>query len=98
MHTQSRCKPHVFPTSEGAPPAFQVMLKPTGALCNLDCQYCFYLPKQMLCHDSRSRMAETLLEDYTHQSTSLERLSSYNASMLDRVCGSSTPSRTTAPC
>ncbi len=25
-----------------------VMVKPTGALCNLDCTYCYYLSKQQL--------------------------------------------------
>ena len=25
-----------------------VMVKPTGALCNLDCAYCYYLSKQQL--------------------------------------------------
>jgi uncharacterized protein len=67
MHTQSTRNPHSFPTSEGAPPAFHVMLKPAGASCNLDCRYCFYLSKHVLYPDSRSRMAETLLEDYTRQ-------------------------------
>src|SRR4051812_26439354 len=26
-----------------APSAFHVMAKPTGAVCNLDCEYCFFL-------------------------------------------------------
>ena len=25
---------------------FQVMVKPIGAVCNLDCQYCYYLRKK----------------------------------------------------
>jgi len=28
------------------PPAFHVMLKPRGPICNLDCTYCFYLRKE----------------------------------------------------
>lgn len=28
------------------PPAFQVMLKPIGPVCNLNCTYCYYLEKQ----------------------------------------------------
>jgi uncharacterized protein len=43
------------------------MLKPRGAICNLDCEYCFYLAKEMLYPGSRSRMAENLLEEYTRQ-------------------------------
>ena len=31
-----------------APLAFHVMAKPTGAVCNLDCAYCFFLSKEML--------------------------------------------------
>jgi hypothetical protein len=27
-------------------PAFHVMAKPTGPICNLDCKYCFYLEKE----------------------------------------------------
>ena len=29
-------------TMQGAPLAFHVMAKPTGAICNLDCEYCFF--------------------------------------------------------
>ena len=31
-----------------ASPAFHVVAKPTGAVCNLDCKYCFYLDKESL--------------------------------------------------
>ncbi len=34
--------------SIGAPGAFHAMAKPTGAICNLDCEYCFFLSKEML--------------------------------------------------
>ena len=27
---------------------FHVMTKPTGAVCNLDCEYCFFLSKEQL--------------------------------------------------
>ncbi|MBL8993257.1 MAG: anaerobic sulfatase maturase [Spirochaetia bacterium] len=30
------------------PLAFHVMTKPSGAICNLDCKYCFYLEKEKL--------------------------------------------------
>jgi uncharacterized protein len=32
----------------GAPPAFHLLAKPTGATGNLDCAYCFFLSKEML--------------------------------------------------
>jgi uncharacterized protein len=51
----------------GAPPAFHVLVKPTGAICNLDCKYCFFLSKEMLYPGSRFRMAGDLLESYVRQ-------------------------------
>ena len=41
--------------STQAPPAFHLMAKPTGAVCNLDCSYCFFLSKEMLYPGSRFR-------------------------------------------
>jgi uncharacterized protein len=50
-----------------APPAFHILTKPTGAICNLDCKYCFFLSKEMLYPGSRFRMADDLLEAYIKQ-------------------------------
>ncbi|MCO6453553.1 MAG: anaerobic sulfatase maturase [Caldilineales bacterium] len=50
-----------------APPAFHLLAKPTGAICNLDCSYCFFLSKEMLYPGSRFRMADELLETYVRQ-------------------------------
>ncbi len=50
------------------PPAqFHLLAKPTGAQCNLDCDYCFFLSKEMLYPDSRFRMSEEQLEEYLRQ-------------------------------
>ena len=46
---------------------FHLLAKPTGATCNLDCKYCFFLSKEMLYPDSRSRMADNLLDTYIRQ-------------------------------
>ena len=54
-------------TMPTAPMAFHVMAKPTGATCNLDCEYCFFLSKEMLYPGSRFRMAEDLQETYIRQ-------------------------------
>jgi uncharacterized protein len=43
------------------------MAKPSGATCNLDCDYCFFLSKEMLYPGSRFRMAEELQETYLTQ-------------------------------
>ncbi len=50
-----------------APLAFHLLAKPTGATCNLDCKYCFFLSKEMLYPGSRFRMANDLLETYIRQ-------------------------------
>ena len=49
------------------PPAFHLLAKPTGATCNLDCAYCFFLSKEMLYPGSRFRMADAMLETYIRQ-------------------------------
>jgi uncharacterized protein len=43
------------------------LAKPTGAVCNLDCKYCFFLSKETLYPDSDFRMADDLLELYVSQ-------------------------------
>ena len=55
------------PTMPAARRLFHVMVKPTGAVCNLDCEYCFFLSKEMLYPGSRFRMAEDLQEAYIRQ-------------------------------
>jgi len=47
--------------------AFHVLAKPTGAICNLDCTYCFFLSKESLYPGSPFRMADDLLELYLRQ-------------------------------
>lgn len=54
-------------TTLNAPPAFHLLAKPTGATCNLDCKYCFFLSKEMLYPDSRFRMSDEVLEAYIKQ-------------------------------
>src|SRR6478609_3396013 len=49
------------------PTAFHLLAKPTGAQCNLDCDYCFFLSKEMLYPDSRFRMSDEQLEAYLRQ-------------------------------
>lgn len=57
-----------------APAAFHIMLKPRGAICNLDCTYCYFLSKEMLYPGSRFRMAADLLEEYTRQYIEAQRV------------------------
>ena len=51
----------------GAPPSFHVLTKPTGAICNLDCSYCFFLSKEELYPGSGFRMSDELLDTYIRQ-------------------------------
>lgn len=43
---------------------FSVLAKPTGAACNLDCTYCFFLSKELLYDHDSQRMSEAGLEAY----------------------------------
>jgi len=49
------------------PPAFHVMAKPSGAACNLNCAYCFFLEKEKLYPGSDLRMSDEVLEKYIRQ-------------------------------
>lgn len=49
------------------PTAFHVMTKPRGAICNLDCKYCYFLSKEKLYPNSDFRMSENMLEEYIRQ-------------------------------
>jgi uncharacterized protein len=56
------------PTQSRHPPtAFHLLAKPTGAVCNLACEYCFYLGKEQLYPGSRFRMADDVLKAYIQQ-------------------------------
>jgi len=45
-----------------------VMVKPTGALCNLDCTYCYYLSKQeLLGKPGQWRISDEVLESFIRQ-------------------------------
>lgn len=46
---------------------FHLMAKPIGAICNLNCKYCFYTPKKELYHDQFPKMSCEVLEEYTRQ-------------------------------
>src|SRR4029077_16121809 len=53
--------------SRHAPSSYHVLAKPTGAICNLDCQYCFFLSKEELYPGSKFRMDDELMESYIRQ-------------------------------
>ena len=55
------------PLPPAAPPAFHVLTKPTGAVCNLDCTYCFFLSKEALYPGSEFRMTDETHQQYIRQ-------------------------------
>jgi len=57
--------PPVFPATT---PRFHAMVKPTGALCNLDCTYCYYLHKEkLLGSETQFRISDEILETHIRQ-------------------------------
>ena len=60
--------------TRSSPPAFHVMVKPRGPICNLDCEYCYFLSKERLYPDSDFRMSGALLEEYTRQYIEAQRV------------------------
>jgi uncharacterized protein len=52
----------------GKPTAFQVMLKPAGPVCNLNCAYCYYLEKEKLfCGEKHFALEGIVLEEFIRQ-------------------------------
>jgi uncharacterized protein len=54
-------------TESASATAFNIMIKPRGAFCNLGCKYCYYLEKEGLYPNSNFRMDEKTLEMFTRQ-------------------------------
>jgi uncharacterized protein len=48
-------------------PAFHLMIKPRGPVCNLGCEYCYFLSKEKLYPASEFRMNDEVLEEITRQ-------------------------------
>ena len=57
-----------LPILPGTTPRFHAMVKPTGAICNLDCTYCYYLHKQeLLGSDNKFRISDEILDTHIRQ-------------------------------
>lgn len=46
---------------------FHLLAKPAGPACNLECAYCFYLPKEAMYPGASFRMTDEVLERYLRQ-------------------------------
>ena len=60
--------------AEHGVPAFHVMAKPTGARCNLRCDYCFFLEKEDLYPGSDFRMRDEVMQAYIAQTVAAQRV------------------------
>lgn len=60
------------------PTAFHLMTKPRGAICNLDCKYCYFLSKEKLYPNSKFRMTENLLDEYIRQYIDAQQINDVN--------------------
>jgi len=57
-----------------APQAFHVMAKPTGARCNLHCDYCFFLEKSELYPGSDFRMTDEVRDEFVRQNIAAQQV------------------------
>ncbi len=65
----------MFDEYGGTPPAFHVMIKPRGPICNLNCRYCYYLAKERLYEsDDSFQMSIEVLERFTRQYLEAQRV------------------------
>jgi uncharacterized protein len=63
-----------LPVKPGSKPRFHAMVKPAGAICNLDCAYCYYLHKEdLLGSNSRFRITGEVLETHIRQYIEAQR-------------------------
>lgn len=56
-----------------SPDAVHILAKPTGAICNLACTYCFFLDKELLYEGDRFRMSEGMLDTYIRSLIEMHR-------------------------
>jgi uncharacterized protein len=70
---------------EAAPPAFHILAKPTGAICNLDCKYCFFLSKEGLYPGSCFHMPDDVLEAYIQQLLASHSLTAFGTRQVPEV-------------
>src|SRR4051812_40606436 len=56
-----------LPVLKDAPPQFHLLSKPSGSTCNINCTYCFFLSKEALYPNDKSRMSHETLEEYIRQ-------------------------------
>ena len=64
---------------EHGPPVFNIMAKPIGPVCNLNCTYCFYLEKEILYPEKNNfTMSGDVLESFIRQKIEAHRVPQVN--------------------
>ena len=57
-----------WPAQRGATRGYHAMVKPVGAICNIDCTYCYYLhKKELLGSESKFQISDEILETHIKQ-------------------------------
>ena len=57
-----------WPPQSGATRTYHAMVKPVGAICNIDCTYCYYLHKEkLLGSKSKFQISDVILETHIRQ-------------------------------
>ncbi|MDD2944107.1 MAG: anaerobic sulfatase maturase [bacterium] len=68
MTTDTEPSAIIAPLPVGYKKRFHAMVKPSGAFCNLNCTYCYYLHKQELLHQPHApSMSDEMLERHIRQ-------------------------------
>ena len=70
-----------------SPEAASILIKPTGAICDLARSYCFLLDKVLLYEGDRFQMSETALEEYGRQLIEMHRSSQVTMAWQGRAIG-----------
>jgi uncharacterized protein len=66
-------------TVDKGPPVFNIMAKPIGPVCNLNCTYCFYLEKEILYPEKKNfAMSGDVLESFIRQKIEAHRVPQVN--------------------
>ena len=56
------------PRPQGSTRTYHAMVKPVGAICNIDCTYCYYLhKKELLGSESQFQISDEILEMHIRQ-------------------------------
>ncbi len=56
------------PRQLGETHSYHAMIKPVGAICNLDCSYCYYLHKEQLLGSAiKFQISDAILETHIRQ-------------------------------